>query len=127
MAFLKLEDFSGVLEVTLFPKVFYQTINIAVVDEIVVIEGCVEKSGEVIAEKITRAEEYAADYWLTIPAQIENPATLDALKKIFLGHAGDSRVYLRRRGVWERIGIKISDDLGAELSSLLGVENVRRY
>ncbi len=127
MAFLKLEDFSGVVDVTLFPKIFYQTINIAVVDEIVVIEGCVEKSGEVIAEKITRAEEYAADYWLTIPAQIENPATLDALKKIFLGHAGASRVFLKRRGAWERLGLKISDDLGAELSSLLGVENIRRY
>ena len=132
MAYLKLEDFCGVLDVTLFPNVFYQTINIAVVEEIVVVEGRVEntvESIELMAAKVTRVEEYAADYWLRIPARLEKPATFDKLRKIFSEHAGDSRVFMNRRGDWKKIAAQISDKptLREELEVLLGRENIRRY
>ena len=132
MAYLVLEDFGGVLDVTLFPNVFYQTINIALVDEIVVVEGRVDNSGDsiqLLADKVTRAEDYAADFWLTIPARLESPATFDALKKIFNKYAGDSRVFLNRKGTWKKIAAQISDNptLREELGNLLGTENIRHY
>lgn len=132
MAYLVLEDYGGVLDVTVFPNVFYQTINVAVVDEIVVVEGRVENSGDTIqllADKVTRAEEYAGDYWLRIPARLENPETFECLKRIFEKHAGGSRVFLNRKGVWKKIVVQISDNptLQAELEEILGRENILRY
>ena len=64
-----------------------------------------------------------------IPAQIDNPTTIDRLKKIFVEHAGDRRIFLNRRGEWGKITKKISDspDLRGELKNLLGAENVRLY
>ena len=128
MAYLKLEDFGGVLDVTLFPNIFYQTINIAVLDNIVVVEGRVDDS-QLLADKVTRAEDYAADFWLTIPARLENPATFDGLKQIFSEHAGNSRVFLNRQGTWKKIAAQISDSatLRKELGNLLGTENIRLY
>lgn len=132
MAYLVLEDFGGVLDVTLFPNIFRQTINVALLDEIVIVEGRVDNSSDsiqLLADKVTRAEDYAADFWLTIPARLENPATFDTLKKIFNKHAGDSRVFLNRRGVWKKITAQISDNptLREELRNLLGTENIRLY
>ncbi|MBR4153634.1 MAG: DNA polymerase III subunit alpha [Selenomonadaceae bacterium] len=132
MAYLKLEDFSGTIDVTLFPNLFYQTMKIAQVDMIVVIEGRVDNSGDslqILADKVLMAEDYEADFWLTIPARLENPATFDGLKKIFTEHAGDSRIFLNRNGVWKKLDVKISDgsELREELKNLLGAENVRLY
>ena len=132
MAYLKLEDFDGVIDVMLFPNVFYQTRNVAQIDNIVVIEGRADNSSDpiqIIAEKVTPAKDYAADFWITIPARLDNPATLDDLKKIFNEHAGAGRVFLNRNGVWKKIAKQISDssDLREKLKNLLGIENVRLY
>lgn len=132
MAYLKLEDFDGVIDVTIFPNVFYQTRNVAQIDNIVVIEGRADNSSDpiqIIAEKVTPAKDYAADFWITIPARLDNPATLDDLKKIFNEHAGTGRVFLNRNGVWKKIVKQISDssDLREKLKNLLGIENVRLY
>ncbi len=132
MAYLKLEDFDGVIDVTVFPNVFYRTLNVALLDEIVVVEGRGDSNSDtnqILAEKIIRAEDYVPDFWLTIPAQIENSETFDKLKKIFAENAGDSKIFLNRRGVWKKIGAKISDSfsLREELKLLLGNENVRTY
>ena len=132
MAYLKLEDFDGTIDVTLFPNVFYQTMNAAQIDEIVVIEGRVDNSNDpiqILADKVIRAEDYLPDFWLTIPARLENPATFNELKKIFSEHAGDSRIFLNRQGVWKKINAKISDGsaLRKELRNLLGAENFKLY
>lgn len=132
MAFLKLEDFNGTIDVTLFPNVFYQTLNVAQLDDIVVIEGRVDNSSEalqILANNVTAAADYVPNLWLTIPAQIDNPSTNDRLRKLFADHVGNSHIYLNLRGKWKRIAQKISDssDLRNELEALLGVENVRLY
>lgn len=132
MAFLKLEDFNGTIDVTLFPNVFYQTLNVAQLDDIVVIEGRVDNSSEalqILANNVTAAADYVPNLWLTIPAQIDNPSTNDKLRKLFAEHAGNSYIYLNLRGKWKRIAQKISDssDLRGELEALLGAENVRLY
>ena len=132
MAYLKLEDFDGVIDVTIFPNLFYQVMSLAQIDEIVIIEGRVDNSSDpiqILADKVIRAEEYLPDFWLTIPATLENPGTFDKLKKIFSEHAGNSRIFLNRRGVWKKITWKISDNpnLRGKLKNLLGAENVRLY
>lgn len=130
MAFLTLEDFDGAINVTIFPNIFYSVMNVALPDDVVVVEGRVDHSNEavqVLADKVTSAETYAPDFWLTIPAQLATAAELDKLKKIFDAHAGFNQVFLNVRGKWKRLPQKISADLRDELSTLLGAENVRLY
>ena len=132
MAYLKVEDFDGVIDVTIFPNVFAQCFNFVAPSDIVVVEGRVDDSGDTIqllAERISRLQDYSPDFWLTIPARLENATTLDKLRKIFAKHAGNSRIFLNRNGVWKKIAQKISDgsDLRDELKLLLGAENFRLY
>ena len=132
MAYLKVEDFDGVLDVTIFPNVFYQVHNIARPDEIVVVEGRVDNSGDsiqLLAERVLKVQDYSPDFWLVIPARLENSDTLDALKEIFDKHDGDSRIFLNRNGVWKKISQTVSNNsaLRDELKLLLGAENVRLY
>lgn len=132
MAFFTLEDFDGMIKVTLFPNVFYKNSNVAQVEEVVVVEGRVDSSNDminVVADKITSAETYIADFWLIIPSSLEKPSTFKSLKKIFAENAGWSQVFLNRLGKWEKIAPKISDSsiLRNELKKLLGSENVKLY
>ena len=132
MARLKLEDFDGVINITLFPNVFYQSFNVAFPDEIVVVEGRVDTSADpiqILADRIISAETYVADFWLVIPEQLDKPSTFADLKKIFDEHAGLSQVFLNRDGKWRKINKKISDSLllRDELKKLLSAENVRVY
>ncbi|MBR3499200.1 MAG: DNA polymerase III subunit alpha [Selenomonadaceae bacterium] len=132
MAFVKLEDFDGVIDVTIFPKIFDAAFKLVTVDEVVVVEGRVEVSGngiQILADKVTAAENYAADFWLTIPARLEVPETFAGLKKIFSNHVGRSQVFMNRGGVWKKIPPKISDAPAVcdAVKKLLGAENVRLY
>lgn len=132
MAFLKLEDFDGTLNVTLFPNIFYDTQNIAQIDDIIVVSGRVDCSNDkiqILADNVTSVADYAPDFWLTIPPHIDNPATQDNLKKIFAKHIGSSRIFLKKYGEWIKLAQKIADtpDLRNELKNLLGNENVRLY
>ena len=132
MAFFTLEDFDGMIKVTLFPNVFYKNSNVAQVEEVVVVEGRVDSSNDtinVVADKITSAETYTADFWLIIPSTLEKPSTFKSLKKIFAENAGWSQVFLNRLGKWKKIAPKISDSsiLRNELKKLLGADNVRLY
>lgn len=131
MAYLKLEDTGGAIDITIFPNVFSYAHKFAAVDEIVVVEGRVDNSDaiQILADRITRAKDYSPDFWLTIPARLENPATLGKLKEIFGKHAGTSQIFLNRKGVWKKIALTIFDssDLREALKNLLGAENVRLY
>ena len=132
MAFVTLEDFSGSVDVTIFPNVFRQAMNIILPGDIVVVEGRVDRSNETVqllADKVIVADDYAPDFWLTIPAQLDNSATIDALKKIFSAHKGWTQVFLNHAGKWRRLTQTLSDsaELRGELTALLGAENVRTY
>lgn len=132
MAFVTLEDFDGAINVTIFPKVFSDAITFLRPDEIVVIGGRVENSGDglqILADSCDLAEFYAPDFWLTVPAEIDTAQTGDALKKIFDEYSGGaSKIFLNRRGKWSRLPQKIFDGpkLRAALKNLLG-ENFRLY
>ena len=132
MAFVQLEDFDGVIDVTIFPKIFDAAFKFLTVDEVVVVEGRVESSGDgvqILADRVTAVKDYVADFWLTIPAPLETSATFAALKKIFSEHEGRSRVFMNHDGTWKKFSPKISDapDTCAALKNLLGAGNVRLY
>ena len=132
MAFLTLEDFDGAIDVTIFPNVFNRLKDEPLPNDVVVVAGRVEVSDnglQIIADAVTRADIYASDFWLTLPAQIDTPATIDALRKIFDAYKGASLVYLNRGGKWLKLQQKIADgpELRGELKNLLGAENVRLY
>ena len=132
MAFVTLEDFDAMINVTIFPNVFYHVMNDLVVDDVVVVSGRVERSGDglqVLADSCVKANVYAPDFWLNIPAALDTPTIRDALKKIFAEYAGDSSVYLLQRGKWTRLAPKIADgpELRGALKNLLGAENIRLY
>ena len=132
MAFLTLEDFDGAIDVTIFPNVFSRLKDEPLPNDVVVVAGRVEVSDnglQIIADAVTRADIYAPDFWLTLPAQIDTPATIDALRKIFDAYTGASLVYLNRGGKWLKLQQKIADgpELRGELKNLLGAENVRLY
>lgn len=132
MAFITVEDFDGTIDVTIFPNVFYQTMQVAVADEVVIVEGRVDGTNDgfqILADRITTAETYAPDFWLTLPDELDTPATGDKLKKIFAEYSGFSHVFLNRRGKWTKLLQKIADgsQLRGELKILLGDDNVRTY
>lgn len=133
MAFITLEDFSGSLKVTIFPQVFNRCMNLIVPDEIVIIGGKVELSDEkqILADKVTAAQNYLSDIYLTVSDELENSLTYEHLKKFFEDNRGDCEVYLNRRGKWQKLGSdrKISFDkkVCEQLKNLLGEENVKIY
>ena len=132
MAFVKLEDFDGEIDVTIFPRVFYDVSKILLVDDVVVVEGRVESSNDtvqILADRVTAAQDYVADFWLTLPAQLDTLATFDSLKKIFSENAGNSQIFLNQDGKWKKIPQKISNvpAVRDELKNLLGAGNVRVY
>ena len=131
MAFIKVEDFDGAIDVTIFPRVFSAAINAVEIDNVVVVEGRVDNNNElqILADKVTAAEFYVPDFWLTIPAQLQTSTTIEALKKIFHAHEGDGQIFLRQGGTWTKIAQRIAYDteLCNALKNLLGTENVRLY
>lgn len=133
MAFATLEDFSDSVKVTIFPYVFQRYINSILPEEIVVVAGKVERSGDILqilADSVISAENYSPDFYLTITAPLENPATYDKLVEIFKTHKGAGQIFLRKSDKWTKLNNKkISDsaELRAELKNLLGEDNVKIY
>ena len=132
MAFLELEDFRGKIGVTLFPNVFYETMNVAELDKIVVVTGKVDLNNDsigILADSVIAAKDYAPDFYLTVPETLDTPATLDELKKISETHAGDRIIFVKRGGRWRKTFHKISDtpEVRAALKNLLGEKNFRAY
>lgn len=136
MAFLTIEDFDGAINVTIFPNLFYSVIRLIQLDDIVVVEGRVDgrvdgsdDEIQILADKLTSAADYVPDFWLMIPAQLNNPEMVVKLKKIFSEHAGNSQIFINWNGDWQKISQKICDspNLRGKLKSLLGEENIRLY
>lgn len=132
MAFLQLEDFFGNIGVTIFPNIFYETMNVAELDKIIVVSGKVDGKDDTIqifADSIVAAESYKPDFYLTLPEILDKPATIDELKEIFAAHVGNRAIFIKRGGRWQKISQKIADtpETRSELKNLLGEENFRAY
>ena len=134
MAFLNLEDFSGIIKVTIFPKIFNRFMNIILPEDIVVVSGKIDVANDkiaILAEEVIPAEKYAPDIYLTVPQNLENQKTYDELKKIFADNRGESRIFLKKLGKWKKLGSDVGLTYSAEviknLKNILGEENVKIY
>ncbi|MCR5834831.1 MAG: DNA polymerase III subunit alpha [Selenomonadaceae bacterium] len=132
MAFVRLEDFEGTIDVTIFPNVFYNAMKYVVPDNIVVIEGRMDFTNDeiqILASHISEAKFYAPDFWLTVPNNLDVNETYDKLKKIFAEYGGESRIYLNSGGKWKRLPDKVVNEkkLRSKLAKILGTDNVRLY
>ncbi|MBR1579986.1 MAG: DNA polymerase III subunit alpha [Selenomonadaceae bacterium] len=132
MCFIQLEDFSGRMGVTVFPRIFQSNHNLLVLDKVIVIEGKQEiYNGEptFVAETIMDVSEYEpTKYYL----KVADEAQLDQIKAICLEHKGDRTVftYIKGAGSWQKLGsdyeIDGSRELREALEEIVGADNVRR-
>ena len=132
MLFADVEDFSGQIEVTVFPRVFYAHISDLETDRIVVVQGRVDTAGEtpkLLADEIWQMDEYRTSYYLIPPLEGDRALLWERMKELFAGHAGDHPVYVQSDGRWRRLDeaywIDGSPAVKEELTALLGTQSVR--
>ncbi|MGL6016241.1 MAG: DNA polymerase III subunit alpha [Selenomonadaceae bacterium] len=98
MCFLDVEDFTNSIEVVVFPRVFYQHVNLLAPDVPVVIQGRFNETdtgSKVIADTICLLGEYQPEIRLRISGEKESEETFQALHEIFAAHHGTAMVYLQ--------------------------------
>ena len=134
MCFLRIEDRSDDIDVTVFTATYYNSLPFLYPDNAVVIQGKVDATGDklvIIANSLWNAQNYEPDYYLTISKKLERQDIYTKLKTILLNHHGSKMVYLNRQGQWQKLKseywVSYSEELSAQLSNLLGLENVRKY
>lgn len=97
MCFIEVEDFTNKIEIVVFPKVFYQFINVLVPDTPVIVSGRLnanEESVKVLADSISSFDEYAPEIRIRIRKSQETEAVFANLKDIFKSYGGNNIVYL---------------------------------
>ena len=130
MCFVRLEDFTGSIEVTVFPRVFKSTHNLLVIDKVIVVEGNQDFYNDtplLVAETIQAVADYEPKrYYLTVTDDEQQKQ----VEEICLRHRGKKSVTINLRGKWQKLGngydVDGSKELRAELENLLGAENIRR-
>lgn len=132
MCFATLEDYTARIEVTVFPRVFYQNVNLLVPDTAVVIQGKIDSADEkvkILADRIWPLKEYLPEYYLQLPDEkaAEKKA---ALQEIMQAHHGTHTVFLQSGGRWQKLspvfGLDDSDEVLEKLIALLGDKAVKK-
>lgn len=132
MCFATLEDYTERIEVTVFPRVFYQNVNLLVPDAAVVIQGKTDIADEqvkILADRIWSLAEYLPEYYLQLPDE-GTAAKRAALQKIMQEHHGTQTVFLQSGGRWQKLapefGLDDSDEVLEKLVALLGDKAVKK-
>ncbi|HEY5595835.1 MAG TPA: DNA polymerase III subunit alpha [Candidatus Bipolaricaulota bacterium] len=136
MAFLKLEDLKGSIEVTVFPEPFERCAKHLKEDLIVAVTGKAEERRgqlQIVAESITPLSQLQGQLacHLGLEAERVEPPLLLDLQGILKSHAGDMPVVLHVFAHEERAQLQIpykikwSPSLKQSLHDLLGRERVR--
>ncbi len=100
MCFLRLEDYSHNIRVVVFPKVFYEHIQLMEPDTALAISGRINYSDDerdkiqFIAENVTSLEEYKPDFYIALQPQQETEEIYKALGEIFQRHRGECVTYM---------------------------------
>ena len=137
MCFLRLEDFTHSIRVVVFPRNFYECMNLLVPDTAVLIHGRVNYADDdrdpiqMIAERIELLSEYKPDFYIAIKKEQESQEIYDKLKEIFNRHHGDNVVYMyflaskRLIKNQENFWIDGSDEVQQEIRELLGEDSLK--
>ncbi|MGL4773161.1 MAG: DNA polymerase III subunit alpha [Clostridium sp.] len=136
MAFLKLEDLTGTIEVIVFPKTLDKVRNLLVQDGLVVIKGRLslkeDEDAKIICETIEGLEKVDSNkLFLRFADNKSMKENADELKRILSNHKGETPVYLFTakerqqfrlpREKW----ITIDDELMDKVKQFCGEENVK--
>ena len=131
MCFATLEDFTERLEITVFPRTFYQYMNLLVTDMPVVIQGKAdieEDSVKLLADRIWSLEEYKSEYYLMLPAGPEQADKKKAIEEILQRYPGENPVHVYAGGhhmPGER-SVSDADEVQAAFVQLLGEQAVKK-
>ena len=135
MCFATLEDFTHSIEIIAFPRVFYEHVNLFAPDMAVVIQGRVnmtDKGAKILVDQVCSLDEYRSEYYITIRAEQDNDATIQALQQILTNHHGDHVVYLhfvaknRRIRAASQFWLNQSPGVAAEIEALLGTGAIKQ-
>ena len=136
MAFLKLEDLTGVIEVVVFPKTLDKVRNLINLDSMVVINGRVsikeDEEPKLICESIEALEKVNSD---KLYIRVDNLAKAKEMKPKLISiveeYKGDSALYVftsndrknyrMPRDMW----VDLNTDVVLELKKVFGDENVK--
>jgi DNA polymerase-3 subunit alpha len=130
MAFVRIEDLSGQVEVTLFPEVYERAKKLLKEDQLVWVRGRTDRRAngvQIVAEEFLSLEEAerAVELHISIDAEAVTEAFAHKLKEIFEASPGVSPVYVHLTGdepVTVRLGVHVglTKALLAQLEALLG-------
>ena len=99
MCFVTLEDFTGYVEVIVFPRIFERAGPLLAPDRSVAVRGRVsitEEKVKVIAESVTPlGQKNAQEVRISIRKEQETPEIFEGLKEIFVAYRGEATVYLQ--------------------------------
>lgn len=138
MAFLKVEDLTGEVEVTVFPRTFRQAQEVLSTGAILLLRGKMDQrpnqraQPQFIADQITTvaADHAVGTLFLQLTAVTDQVDVKQKLEKILLSHHGFSPVIMHfattKKNVQldERLQVLVSSELIGELARLLGSDNV---
>ncbi len=97
MCFINLEDFTGQVEVIVFPKVFEKTGRLLAPDLAIMVYGRLnihEEGAKIMADDILPLGSAGAEVRITLRKEQETPVVLAGLKKLLKQYTGASTVYL---------------------------------
>jgi len=101
MCFAAVEDFTGQIEVIVFPRLFYEVNKLLVLDAAVVVTGRLSVNDEeikLLADSINSLEDLQPEVRIKIDDSHADSATFAALQKILMRHHGQAVVYLHLTG-----------------------------
>ena len=94
-------------EVTIFPRLFYQNIDLLMPDTPVVIEGHVDLAGDglkILADRIWSVDAYTPTYYIELPKSGLSAEARKDLQKIIAEHRGSSETYFYNGNRWQKGG-----------------------
>ena len=97
MCFVGLEDFTGVIEAIVFPRVFEKVSRLLLPDMAVLVTGRLavnEEGVKVLVQDMKPLGDAEAEVRIRINKQCETADVMTKLKEIFLAHRGKTAVYL---------------------------------
>ncbi|WP_177566208.1 DNA polymerase III subunit alpha [uncultured Phascolarctobacterium sp.] len=97
MAILSLEDFTGRLEIVVFPKVYREASRLLFLENAISVEGKLsidERDREIQAVRVKPLKEAAPDLHIRIEKRHENGVVQQSLKRIFETFKGETPVFL---------------------------------
>ena len=131
MCFATLEDFTERMEITIFPRTFYQYVNLLVTDMPLVIQGKLdieEDSVKLLADRIWSLDEYKSEYYLMLPTGEERESKLQAIKQLIAQHPGDNpvHIYADRQHLPGTYTAGDEDEVQSAFVQLLGANAVKK-